>query len=173
MQRSISSSSIAAQTKHVLVIDGGGFRGLGCLLVIDSIMKAASSRARKPLLPCDVFDLICGTSTGGIIAILLGRLGLDCSTAITVYRDLTTAICGSVEHAFWKSMLSSIEAGFDPKQYEATIASVIEKYSGNVHATMTQARTNSGLTNEQNNKVKLYHDPRCIIYATYSRLLSP
>jgi len=24
--------------------------------------------------PCEVFDLICGTSTGGLIAIMLGRL---------------------------------------------------------------------------------------------------
>lgn len=27
-----------------------------------------------PLRPCDVFDLICGTSTGGLIALMLGRL---------------------------------------------------------------------------------------------------
>ena len=39
-------------------------------------------------LPCQVFDLICGASTGGILAILLGRLGLDCLTAISICKEL-------------------------------------------------------------------------------------
>lgn len=28
--------------------------------------------------PCDYFELICGTSTGGLIAIMLGRLRMVC-----------------------------------------------------------------------------------------------
>ena len=27
-----------------------------------------------PIRPCQIFDLICGTSTGGLVAIMLGRL---------------------------------------------------------------------------------------------------
>jgi patatin-like phospholipase/acyl hydrolase len=34
----------------------------------------------KPPLPCEYFDLICGTSTGGLIAIMLGRLRMVCKT---------------------------------------------------------------------------------------------
>jgi patatin-like phospholipase/acyl hydrolase len=108
-------------------------------------MKAVSTRARKQLLPCEVFDIISGTSTGGVIAILLGRLGLDCPTAIKVYKDLTNAVCGSDEHAFWKSFLSSIEVGFDPKQYEAAVSRVVEKYAGHEDMTMAQADKNSNV----------------------------
>jgi hypothetical protein len=61
-------------------------RGLGCLMVIDAVMTEIKKRTRKAVLPCEVFDLICGTSIGGLIAILLGRLGLDCQTAIEVYE---------------------------------------------------------------------------------------
>ena len=102
-------------------------------------MKAVSTRARKQLLPCEVFDLISGTSTGGVIAILLGRLGLDCPTAIKVYRDLTNAVCGSDDHTFWNTFLSSIEIGFDAKEYEAAVANVVEKYAGHEDMTMIQA----------------------------------
>ncbi|KAF8427183.1 hypothetical protein L210DRAFT_3565468, partial [Boletus edulis BED1] len=54
-----------------------------------------------------VFDLVCGTSTGGIIAILLGRLGLDCSTAISVYKELGPRVFGMDEGKMW----SQIAAG--------------------------------------------------------------
>jgi patatin-like phospholipase/acyl hydrolase len=36
-----------------------------------------SGAGRTPL-PCDYFDLIGGTSTGGLIAIMLGRLRMVC-----------------------------------------------------------------------------------------------
>ena len=43
---------------------------------------------KRPLLPCDFFDLIAGTSTGGLIAILLGVLHLDVETCIAEYIKL-------------------------------------------------------------------------------------
>ncbi|KAF8630024.1 hypothetical protein AX15_003140 [Amanita polypyramis BW_CC] len=79
-------------SKHVLVIDGGGMRGLGCLMVVDAIMEELSMRNGVRLLPCEVFDLICGTSVGGLLSILLGRLGLDCKTAINIYEKAASAL---------------------------------------------------------------------------------
>ena len=68
-------------------------RGLGCLMVIDAIMDEVSKMNRGAyLLPCDVFDLICGTSVGGFVSILLGRLGLDCKTAIKIYETALKAL---------------------------------------------------------------------------------
>ena len=46
-------------------------------------MKELKARTERTLLPCQVFDLICGTSVGGLISILLGRLGLDCALYMT------------------------------------------------------------------------------------------
>jgi patatin-like phospholipase/acyl hydrolase len=67
---------------RVLALDGGGVRGLSSLLIVEGIMrevlriKVQKRQATEddPLpLPCEYFDLICGTSTGGLIAIMLGR----------------------------------------------------------------------------------------------------
>lgn len=42
--------------------------------------------------PCDHFDLIAGTGTGGLIAIMLGRLRLDLETCMNVYVRMTKKV---------------------------------------------------------------------------------
>ena len=49
--------------------DGGGVRGLSSLLVLQSLMHAVNNERKKhgdpSVKPCELFDLIGGTSTGG------------------------------------------------------------------------------------------------------------
>jgi len=61
---------------RILSLDGGGVRGLSSLLILREIMEEIRRRseADETPLPCQYFDLIGGTSTGGLIAIMLGRL---------------------------------------------------------------------------------------------------
>ncbi|KAJ5569106.1 FabD/lysophospholipase-like protein [Penicillium hetheringtonii] len=65
----------------LLSLDGGGVRGLSSLYVLKSIMDQLNyvrgQDKLPPVKPCEVFDLIGGTSTGGLIAIMLGRLEMD------------------------------------------------------------------------------------------------
>ena len=51
----------------LLSLDGGGVRGLSTLYILKSIMDRLSRQLKKnpPIKPCEVFDLIGGTSTGG------------------------------------------------------------------------------------------------------------
>ena len=58
----------------LLSFDGGGVRGLSTLYILRNIM-ARLNQARKEMepplpavKPCDVFDLIGGTSTGGFVS---------------------------------------------------------------------------------------------------------
>ncbi|KAM6494615.1 Acyl transferase/acyl hydrolase/lysophospholipase [Amanita muscaria] len=90
--------------KRILVIDGGGLRGLASLMVIDEIMKAVIGRSRKIMLPCEVFDLICGTSVGGFVSILLGRLGMDCETAIKHYEEAMKKLVKSSGNDIWNNV---------------------------------------------------------------------
>ena len=68
---------------RILALDGGGVRGLSSLLIVEKLMREVQrimidkgqATEKDPVpLPCEYFDLICGTSTGGLIAIMLGRL---------------------------------------------------------------------------------------------------
>ena len=42
--------------------------------------------------PCEYFDLIAGTGTGGLIALMLGRLRLDLETCMDVYVRMTKKV---------------------------------------------------------------------------------
>ena len=47
--------------------DGGGIRGLSSLFILQNVMEKIRfihDLSAEPL-PCDYFDMICGTSTGG------------------------------------------------------------------------------------------------------------
>ena len=67
---------------RILSLDGGGVRGVSSLYILKDLMDqvarkrtyASPDQPPNTPRPCDLFDLICGTSTGGLIAIVLGRL---------------------------------------------------------------------------------------------------
>ena len=68
---------------RILSLDGGGIRGIASLFMLKAIIdeiqlklidKFKPLEPIPPLRPCQIFDLICGTSTGGLVAIMLGRL---------------------------------------------------------------------------------------------------
>jgi predicted acylesterase/phospholipase RssA len=80
---------------NLLSFDGGGVKGLFSLIVLERLMAEAqrldgSTEFKK--LPCEYFDLIGGTSTGGLIAIMLGRLQMDIPSCIEAYRNLSIGI---------------------------------------------------------------------------------
>jgi predicted acylesterase/phospholipase RssA len=60
-----------APLRKVLSIDGGGIRGIIPAVVLAEIEHRTGRHA------CELFDLIAGTSTGGIIAVGLGMAGPD------------------------------------------------------------------------------------------------
>ena len=53
----------------LLSLDGGGVRGLSTLYILKIIMDRMNRKRKEtrlpPVKPCEVFDLIGGTSTGG------------------------------------------------------------------------------------------------------------
>ncbi|MCJ1394988.1 hypothetical protein MMC18_007869 [Xylographa bjoerkii] len=105
---------------NLLSIDGGGIRGLSSLLILSELMKkieglehsaepratastdspliepgrtkAGMTRSNSDFLPCHYFDYIAGTSTGGLIAIMLGRLRMSVDEAITLYTQLESEV---------------------------------------------------------------------------------
>ncbi|KAF1963374.1 FabD/lysophospholipase-like protein [Byssothecium circinans] len=81
---------------RLLSLDGGGVRGLSSLMVLDDLMENIAQEekrlGRRAKSDTSALKPIGGTSTGGIIAILLSRLRLDCKQCIRIYSRLAEQI---------------------------------------------------------------------------------
>jgi hypothetical protein len=140
--------------------DGGGIRGLSELLLIKDVMYRLQVEQGLSNLPkpCDYFDLIGGTSTGGcaalyiydhfilltrytkfvhyrIIALMLGRLRMDVDEAIECYSDLAKQVFSDMK---WYG------DGFKVKKLEEVIKSVVETITGDSESPLLE-RNQAGI----------------------------
>lgn len=58
-------SLVETKGLRLLSLDGGGVRGLSSLLILQRLMDRMNAGAEHPRKPCEIFDMIGGTSTGG------------------------------------------------------------------------------------------------------------
>lgn len=84
---------------RILSLDGGGVRGYSMLIILQELMhrtfveiEGRAPKRHEIPKPCDHFDLIAGTGTGGLIALMLGRLRLDVDTCKDVYVRMTRKV---------------------------------------------------------------------------------
>ncbi|RPA72443.1 hypothetical protein BJ508DRAFT_314726 [Ascobolus immersus RN42] len=75
-------------------LDGGGVKGLSSLLILDRIFRTMQEEGgyQEMPKPCDYFDVICGTSTGGLIAIMLGRLEMTIEDTIEAFESFAGTV---------------------------------------------------------------------------------
>ncbi|KAM5369382.1 hypothetical protein ACJZ2D_008996 [Fusarium nematophilum] len=136
-------------TKHIngarlLALDGGGVRGIMALEVLKELMERVKKRkglAKAPP-PADYFELAAGTSTGGIMGIMLFRLRMTAQQTIDEYnriaqtvfspkiygwnisRVLPTGVASFVNNS--KTLVQS--SRFDDASMKKAIDEVVEKY---------------------------------------------
>jgi len=70
----------------ILSIDGGGMRGIIPAKILCELEEELQKDHGEDARLCDYFDLICGTSTGGIIAIGLA-LGMSAKEMLNLYIE--------------------------------------------------------------------------------------
>jgi predicted acylesterase/phospholipase RssA len=99
---------------RILSFDGGGTRGVLSIAIIKEIFERLSKACGRSVQPTDYFDMICGTSTGGIIALLLGSQRNTIQDAETLYDEFIDKVFGT------KSSFKLIrsKAFYDEKEFE-------------------------------------------------------
>ena len=73
---------MAKQGLRILSMDGGGMKGLATVQMLKEIEKGTGKRIHE------LFDLICGTSTGGMLAVALGIKLMTLEECEDIYKNL-------------------------------------------------------------------------------------
>ncbi|TKA64347.1 hypothetical protein B0A55_09546 [Friedmanniomyces simplex] len=132
----------------LLALDGGGVKGISSVLILDEIMDRVRtielrnniSTSTSPRKPADYFDLAAGTSTGGLIALMLFRLRMDTRQCLEEYSTMASKIFAPtfLGSRALGSMLGSVAlmanvlwygSKFSGVPLENAITQVVEKYS--------------------------------------------
>jgi len=95
----------------------------------------------NPPKPCDYFHMIGGTSTGGLIALMLGRLSMTVDEAIDEYNRLSPKIFTKLRHRLsWKGQL---QGRFDHEEIEEGIQDLLERRGLDRDALLQEPSTSS------------------------------
>ena len=121
-----SMSNLDQPTRRVLSIDGGGIRGIIPAMVIAHLERQTGKPA------CELFDLIVGTSTGGILALGLslqdaaGQPLLASRRMVALYERHGREI---FEQSLWRK-LRSVGGIFEEAYSHKALEAVLEHYFG-------------------------------------------
>jgi uncharacterized protein len=104
--------------RRVLSVDGGGIRGL-----LPAVLLAALE-GRENRLVGQLFDLVAGTSTGGIIA-CGAALGVPAAHMVALYHDRGGAIFDRSVFQNAESVFGAVGAKYDPEPLEHELGAVL------------------------------------------------
>ncbi|KAJ7173043.1 FabD/lysophospholipase-like protein, partial [Mycena crocata] len=101
-----------------LIADAGGIRGTSILVILKEIF----SRNLPGMQPCEYFDIIAGSGTGGIIALMLGRLRMTINDTLLAYEAVCADFFADAERVRDGSQ-------YDETTFETLIKRVVRDYS--------------------------------------------
>lgn len=112
-----SQSTVSPDTFQILSLDGGGIKGIFSAALLAAIEADLGTRV------ADHFDLIAGTSTGGIIALGLG-LGLTPRQIVEFYFSWGPQIFPNT--LGWRSLLKWAHRKYSPAPLETALKSCFQ-----------------------------------------------
>ncbi|EIM79527.1 FabD/lysophospholipase-like protein [Stereum hirsutum FP-91666 SS1] len=126
---------------NLLALDGGGIRGLSTLFILKSIMISIQDEKKLPTepLPCEVFDLIGGTSTGGLIALMLGRLRMSVDDAIQAYAKLSKKVFSQTKNGL------APDGRYKASNLEDAVKTIVKEYGDDSMAGIVDSRSGDGV----------------------------
>ncbi|KAK3125182.1 hypothetical protein QOZ80_7BG0601360 [Eleusine coracana subsp. coracana] len=106
LRRAIRGRPVAKKGLRILSMDGGGMKGLATVQMLKQIEQGTGKRIHE------MFDLICGTSTGGMLAMALGIKRMTLDQCEEIYTKLGKLVFAEPfpkdEAATWKEKIDQL-----------------------------------------------------------------
>ncbi|KAL2495360.1 Phospholipase A I [Forsythia ovata] len=107
LRRAIRGRQVPKQGLRILSMDGGGMKGLATVKILKEIEKGTGKQINE------LFDLICGTSTGGMLAVALGIKLMSLERCEEIYKKLGKLVFAEPvpkdnEAASWREKLDQL-----------------------------------------------------------------
>ncbi|KAM2707623.1 hypothetical protein EV1_036581 [Malus domestica] len=107
LRRAIRGRPVPKQGLRILSMDGGGMKGLATVQILKAIEKGTGKQIHE------LFDLICGTSTGGMLAVALGIKLMSLDQCEEIYKNLGKLVFAEPapkdnEAASWREKLDQL-----------------------------------------------------------------
>ncbi|KAG6573199.1 Phospholipase A I, partial [Cucurbita argyrosperma subsp. sororia] len=107
LRRAMKGRQVAKHGLRILSMDGGGMKGLATVQILKEIEKGTGKQIHE------LFDLICGTSTGGMLAVALGIKHMTLDKCEEIYKKLGKLVFAEPtpkdsEAASWREKLDQL-----------------------------------------------------------------
>ncbi|KAG8385717.1 hypothetical protein BUALT_Bualt03G0074200 [Buddleja alternifolia] len=107
LRRAVRGKQVPKKGLRILSMDGGGMKGLATVKILKEIEKGTGKQIHE------LFDLICGTSTGGMLAVALGIKSMSLARCEEIYKDLGKLVFAEPgpkenEAATWREKLDQL-----------------------------------------------------------------
>ncbi|KAM3362609.1 phospholipase A I [Capsicum galapagoense] len=107
LRRAVRGRQVPKQGLRILAMDGGGMKGLATVRILKEIEKGTGKQIHE------LFDLICGTSTGGMLAVAMGIKLMSLEKCEEIYKKLGKLVFAEPvpkdnEAATWREKLDQL-----------------------------------------------------------------
>lgn len=87
VREAVGLKPIDGRGLRVLSMDGGGMKGIATLRVLRQLEMLTGKRI------CELFDVIVGTSTGGLLSVAIGLRHMTLDECEAIYKNLGQKVC--------------------------------------------------------------------------------
>ncbi|XP_011086182.1 phospholipase A I-like [Sesamum indicum] len=108
LRRAIRGRKVPKRGLRILAMDGGGMKGMATVKILKEIERNTGKQMHE------LFDLICGTSTGGMLAVALGIKAMSLERCEGIYKELGKVVFAAApspkdnEAATWREKLDQL-----------------------------------------------------------------